>query len=500
MALSVLSLIGLMASSYIIIFGLPTTTFAATAAFTPLSPPRIVVSLSSSSVSLPSVFAQANWKSVLQVYNSVVPHSSVSPNRRGSFFRLMSSISSPPTKWSDIASDTSYASYANNLFPPLTSTSHKGSHGRIAIFGGSEKYTGAPYYAAQSALNCGVDLVTIFCAKEAATPIKCYSPELMVQSVYSVEELDILLKEEHMMLEELEQWKQSNELMDEEVNTEEITQLMEKLEYTNEKQQLIIQSELKKNERSDKKMEELVERLKKIKSLEEKLQHIRSKQDVAVNDTVDTIASMLPTLHTLCIGPGMGRHPLVFCAVQRVLQKAMEINMTIVLDADVLFMLSLNECKSLLDELRSYERCVMTPNVMELRRLNDALDITTTATTTTKTEELKNSNIIVQKGHTDTIANKHHTMHCEEEGGLKRSGGIGDVLAGSISAFMAWNTILSDDATNQQQQKQRAFACWTACVAVKRATKLAFEKKRRSMGALDVIAEIGSVLDDMEPR
>ena len=493
MALLVLSL-GLMASSYIIIFGRPTTNFAAAVAFTPLSPPRIVVSSSSSAVSLPSVFAKANWKSVLQVHNLVVPHSSVSSNRRGSFFRLMSSVSSPPTKWSDIASDTSYASYANNLFPPLTSTSHKGSHGRIAIFGGSEKYTGAPYYAAQSALNCGVDLVTIFCAKEAATPIKCYSPELMVQSVYSVEELDILLKEEHVLLDELEEWKQSNELMDEEVNTEEITQLMEKLEYTNEKQQLIIQSELKKNERSDKKMEELVERLKKIKSLEEKLQHIRSKQDVAVNDTVDTISSMLPTLHTLCIGPGMGRHPLVFCAVQRVLQKAMEVNLTIVLDADVLFMLSLNKYKSLFGELLDYERCVMTPNVMELRRLNDALDIATIAT------EVKNSNIIVQKGHTDTIANKHHTMHCEEEGGLKRSGGIGDVLAGTISAFMAWNTILSYDATNQQQQKQRTFACWTACVAVKRATKLAYEKKRRSMGALDVIAEIGSVLDDMEPR
>ena len=98
-------------------------------------------------------------------------------------FRLMTSLSlsSPlPTKWSDVLADTSSSSLsnsrscANNLFPPLTSTSHKGSHGRIAIFGGSEKYTGAPYYAAQSALNTGVDLVTIFCAKEASTPIKCY--------------------------------------------------------------------------------------------------------------------------------------------------------------------------------------------------------------------------------------------------------------------------------------------------------------------------------------
>ena len=99
-------------------------------------------------------------------------------------FRLMSSLSSSlPTKWSDVLADTSSPSsssssntksFVNNLFPPLTSTSHKGSHGRIAIFGGSEKYTGAPYYAAQSALNTGVDLVTIFCAKEASIPIKCY--------------------------------------------------------------------------------------------------------------------------------------------------------------------------------------------------------------------------------------------------------------------------------------------------------------------------------------
>ena len=96
-------------------------------------------------------------------------------------FRLMSSLSSSlPTKWSDVLADTlsssssSTKSFANNVFPPLTSTSHKGSHGRIAIFGGSEKYTGAPYYAAQSALNTGVDLVTIFCAKEASIPIKCY--------------------------------------------------------------------------------------------------------------------------------------------------------------------------------------------------------------------------------------------------------------------------------------------------------------------------------------
>jgi ATP-dependent NAD(P)H-hydrate dehydratase len=100
-------------------------------------------------------------------------------------------------------------------------------------------------------------------------------------------------------------------------------------------------------------------------------------------------------------------------------------------------------------------------------------------------------------------------MQCEEEGGLKRCGGIGDVLSGSVTAFMAWNTILEqnnntatdnddDDIMQQQQQQQRVFACWSASVLVKKATKLAYEKKHRSMSAINVLEEIGAVIYDME--
>eukprot|EP00571_Detonula_confervacea_P004730 CAMPEP_0172314398 /NCGR_PEP_ID=MMETSP1058-20130122/22429_1 /TAXON_ID=83371 /ORGANISM="Detonula confervacea, Strain CCMP 353" /LENGTH=436 /DNA_ID=CAMNT_0013028257 /DNA_START=224 /DNA_END=1534 /DNA_ORIENTATION=+ len=406
--------------------------------------------------------------------------------------------SSLPTTWSDVLADTSnqHRNNANNLFPPLSASSHKGSHGRIAIFGGSEKYTGAPYYAAQSALHCGIDLATVFCAKEASVPIKCYSPELMVQSVYSVEELDVLLKEEERLLEEMEQYKQSNDLMTSEMNERELLQTMEKLEHSEEKQHLLIQSELK----NENKMESLVERLAKMQSLEEKLQNLRETREVSVGNIVDTITSMFPTLHTLCIGPGLGRHPIVFSAVEKVVHKAIESNLTLVLDADALFMLSLKEYRSLLEELRDYDRCVMTPNLMEMRRLNEAIS---GGSADTK-EGYKN--IIVQKGNVDTITNDCHTMQCEEEGGLKRSGGIGDVLAGTISAFMAWNAILekensknsTDRGVINQRQQQRVFASWTACVAVKKATKTAYQQKRRAMSALDVSGEIGEVLDSME--
>eukprot|EP00580_Thalassiosira_gravida_P017338 CAMPEP_0201667866 /NCGR_PEP_ID=MMETSP0494-20130426/17134_1 /ASSEMBLY_ACC=CAM_ASM_000839 /TAXON_ID=420259 /ORGANISM="Thalassiosira gravida, Strain GMp14c1" /LENGTH=424 /DNA_ID=CAMNT_0048148025 /DNA_START=195 /DNA_END=1469 /DNA_ORIENTATION=- len=390
-------------------------------------------------------------------------------------------------------------SFTNNLFPPLTPSSHKGSHGRIAIFGGSEKYAGAPYYAAQSALHAGIDLATVFCAKEASVPIKCYSPELMVQGVYSVEELDTLLDQERGLLEALEQCKQSNDLMTNEMNEMDMLQTMEKLEHSKEKQNILIQSELKKDDQ----MELLVERLEKMKHLEEELQILRKRQQVSVASIVHTITSTFPTLHALCIGPGLGRHPLVFSAAEKVIRKAIESNLTLVLDADALFMLSLKEYRSLLGEIRGYDRCVMTPNLMETRRLDEA---------TSKEMEAGESvaeygNIVVQKGHTDTITHGCHTMQCKEEGGLKRSGGIGDVLAGTITAFMAWNAILEKDNTPNgnidgkavnRQHIQRVFASWAACCAVKRGTRIAFQKQRRAMSALDVSGEIGEVLGSME--
>lgn len=56
----------------------------------------------------------------------------------------------------------------------------KGSCGKIAVIGGSIEYTGAPFFAAISALRLGADLVHVICAPEAAPIIKAYSPELIV--------------------------------------------------------------------------------------------------------------------------------------------------------------------------------------------------------------------------------------------------------------------------------------------------------------------------------
>lgn len=76
-----------------------------------------------------------------------------------------------------------YLVRAQCVVPPLSNSLYKGQAGRIGVIGGSFEYTGAPFFAAIAAMRVGADAVHIFCSKDAAIPIKSYSPELMVHPV-----------------------------------------------------------------------------------------------------------------------------------------------------------------------------------------------------------------------------------------------------------------------------------------------------------------------------
>lgn len=69
--------------------------------------------------------------------------------------------------------------------PRLTHDLRKGSCGKIGVVGGSLEYTGAPYFAAITALRMGADLSHVFCTSAAAVPIKSYSPEIIVHPLLS---------------------------------------------------------------------------------------------------------------------------------------------------------------------------------------------------------------------------------------------------------------------------------------------------------------------------
>lgn len=64
-----------------------------------------------------------------------------------------------------------------------TGENYKGQHGKVGVVGGCREYTGAPYFAAQSALRVGADLSWVFCTQSAGPTVKSYSPELIVLPV-----------------------------------------------------------------------------------------------------------------------------------------------------------------------------------------------------------------------------------------------------------------------------------------------------------------------------
>ncbi|KAJ9468900.1 ATP-dependent (S)-NAD(P)H-hydrate dehydratase [Diplonema papillatum] len=76
------------------------------------------------------------------------------------------------------------------LAPPLEYTRHKGQGGRVGVLGGSDVFTGAPYFASVASLRAGGELVYVMTAREAADSIKSYSPELMVTPVYRTERME----------------------------------------------------------------------------------------------------------------------------------------------------------------------------------------------------------------------------------------------------------------------------------------------------------------------
>ncbi|KAK6338210.1 hypothetical protein TWF730_002284 [Orbilia blumenaviensis] len=66
------------------------------------------------------------------------------------------------------------------MIPPLLEKFHKGQMGRVAVIGGCEDYTGAPFFSANASALLGADLSHIICESNAASVIKTYSPNLMV--------------------------------------------------------------------------------------------------------------------------------------------------------------------------------------------------------------------------------------------------------------------------------------------------------------------------------
>lgn len=157
----------------------------------------------------------------------------------------------------------------------------------------------------------------------------------------------------------------------------------------------------------------------------------------------EAVIAMFPRIHVLVIGPGLGRDRLMQDTCALVIQAARKTNIPFVLDADGLFLAQTRP-----ELVQGYKECILTPNIVEFGRLCKSKGIEVN-----DIEEGKGAAklslafggvTIIQKGPKDYISNGEYTFVGDLEGGLKRSGGQGDTLTGSLGTFLAWRKAYLD--------------------------------------------------------
>ncbi|TEA12577.1 ATP-dependent (S)-NAD(P)H-hydrate dehydratase [Colletotrichum sidae] len=215
------------------------------------------------------------------------------------------------------------------------------------------------------------------------------------------------------------------------------------------------------------------------------------------------IVEMLSRLHVLVIGPGLGRDPLMQDTVIRVIRAARKQSIPLVLDADALQVVQKEP-----DLVRGYSLAVLTPNVVEFSRLCKALGVDEDQAKenafgggdekeTAKVEALAkklDGVTIVQKGGKDFITNGDQTLIVDLEGGLKRSGGQGDTLTGSIATFLGWRKAYLDELWHHGSKLEESelvrLAAFGGSAITRECSRRAFVKKGRSLQASDLTDEV----------
>ncbi|XP_019862654.1 PREDICTED: ATP-dependent (S)-NAD(P)H-hydrate dehydratase-like isoform X2 [Amphimedon queenslandica] len=289
-----------------------------------------------------------------------------------------------------------------SLAPPLSYEGHKGQSGRIGLIGGSKEYTGAPYFAAITALRIGADLAHVFCPPEAAPVIKSYSPELIVHP---------LLTEDTPL-------------------------------------------------------------------------------------SVESISPWLPRLHSIVIGPGLGRDNAILRTVKELLKLAKEQEKNIIIDADGLYLITNDP-----QPIKGYPNCILTPNKIEFDRLYHKVFSSPPSGSQYQTETMDLARAlggvtIVRKGLHDVISNGQQVLSCEEEGSPCRKGGQGDLLSGCLGVCSYWAQLAKEHnrlTLKETELPLTLLASYTSCLIVKKCARLTFKRLGRSLLACDMVDNVGGV-------
>lgn len=210
------------------------------------------------------------------------------------------------------------------------------------------------------------------------------------------------------------------------------------------------------------------------------------------------IEGWLGRLTCLVVGPGLGDDPAVVAAARRALLAARAAGLPLLVDGS-----GLNFVAKEPELVRGYDRCVLTPNLPELGRLAAGAGVRLDGAIGPQWQRQARAlaaalagPVVVSKGPVDVVTDGAREAVCAAPAALRRAGGQGDVLAGSIAAFMCWafprHAHLSGSSGGDEGDEGGALmaAAYGGCALMRAASRAAYEERRRSMVASDVIPHL----------
>ncbi|KAL0953875.1 hypothetical protein HGRIS_005049 [Hohenbuehelia grisea] len=239
------------------------------------------------------------------------------------------------------------------------------------------------------------------------------------------------------------------------------------------------------------------------------------RQDSTPEKVRSELDGLLSRLHVLVIGPGLGREDYMQSYARLALSLARAQGMFVVLDADALYMVGKD-----VDVIKGYRRAVVTPNIVEFKRLSESVGVDPDTPAEERAMEVSRALggvTVLQKGAKDLIAvdttgeeaslresklesadaekeKAQEKVEVDVEGGLKRCGGQGDILSGSVGTFLAWGKCYETGAFGDNSIPTSRFPLLAAVggsMVTRTASRRAFQREGRGVVTEDMIPEIG---------
>ncbi|GAA5838126.1 hypothetical protein JCM9279_004133 [Rhodotorula babjevae] len=228
--------------------------------------------------------------------------------------------------------------------------------------------------------------------------------------------------------------------------------------------------------------------------------HTDLNDKLSEEEITEVFKGILPRLHTLVIGPGLGRDKHMQLAARVAIKLARENDLYLVLDADALFLVQSDP-----SVVKGYKRAVLTPNVVEFQRLAEACNIDPSLNPAELAGALARAldgPTLVQKGRADRITNGRETLVSELTGSSRRCGGQGDVLSGAVGTFLAWGKNYEerdakDDEDPIQPHEITLLAAYAASSLTRTASRLTFAKHKRAMQTGEMLGFVGEAFEEV---